>query len=114
MAYTLILQNLASRKEYLVRGLQDSSETYLCYVFENFVMPEGAEEGEYEGLLFIDNRNDCEYTLSDVPENTLISTTDGDVQVKHLRPERFILKYGEVAKTNNTYREDNKTFYSRG
>ena len=46
MAYTLILQNLASRKEYLVRGLQDSSETYLCYVFENFVMPEGAEEGE--------------------------------------------------------------------
>ena len=113
MAYTLLLQNLASRKEYLITGLQDKSETYLCYVFEDFVMPEGAQEGEYEGLLFIDNRSDSEYTLSDVLEDTVISTADGDVQVKRLRPERFILKYGDIENTNK-YREDNQTFYYRG
>ncbi len=113
MAYTLLLQNLASRKEYLITGLEDTSETYLCYVFDNFVMPEGAQEGEYEGLLFIDNRTDSEYTLSDVLEDTVISTADGDVKVKHLRPERFILKYGDIERTAK-FREDNKTFYYQG
>ena len=114
MAYTLLLQNLASRKEYFIKGLKDTSETYLCYVFENFVMPEGAQEGEYEGLLFRDDRNDSDYTLSDKLSDTVVSTLDGDVQVKHLRPERFILKYGDVPTTNNTYREDNKTYYYKG
>lgn len=111
--YTLLMQNLASRKEYLITGLEDKSKTYLCYVFENFSMPEDAQEGEYECFLFIDDRRDSEYTLSDVLENTLISTADGDVQVKHLRPERFILKYGDIERTAN-YREDNKTFYYKG
>lgn len=113
MAYTLLLQNLASRKEYLITGLKDTSETYLCYIFKDFVMPEGAQEGEYEGLLFIDNRTDSEYELNDVLEDTLISTADGDVRVKHLRPERFILKYGDIENTAR-YREDNKTFYYKG
>ena len=111
--YTLLLQNLASRKEYLITGLVDKSKTYLCYVFENFSMPEGAQEGEYEGLLFRDDRRDSEYTLSDVLEDTLISTADGDVRVKHLRPERFILKYGDIERTAK-YREDNKTYYYKG
>lgn len=113
MAYTLLLQNLASRKEYLITGLKDTSETYLCYVFKDFVMPEDAQEGEYEGLLFRDDRNDSEYTLSDVLENTVISTADGDVEVKHLRPERFILKYGDIVK-KNTYKQENREFYYRG
>ena len=111
--YTLLLQNLASRKEYLITGLVDKSKTYLCYVFENFSMPEDAQEGEYEGLLFRDDRSDSEYTLSDVLEDTLISTADGDVRVKHLRPERFILKYGDIERTAK-YREDNKTYYYKG
>lgn len=113
MAYTLLLQNKASRKEYVIRGLQDKSKSYLCYVFENFVMPEGSQFGEYDGLLFIDDREDSEYALSDVLENTVVSTADGDVKVKHLRPERFILKYGEV-KDDKVYREKNQTYYYKG
>lgn len=113
MAYTLLLQNLASRKEYLITGLEDKSKTYLAYVFENFSMPEGAQEGEYECFLFIDNRKDSEYQLNDVLENTVISTADGDVEVKHLRPERFILKYGDIEK-KNTYKQENREFYYRG
>ena len=111
--FTLLLQNKASRKEYIITGLKDSSRTYLAYEFDNFVMPEGAQEGEYEGLLFRDDRKDSEYTLSDVLENTVVSTADGDVQVKHLRPERFILKYGDIERTAK-YREDNKTYYYKG
>lgn len=113
MAYTLLLQNKASSKEYIIRGLQDTSSTYLCYVFENFVMPDGAQHGEYEGLLFIDDRNDSEYELSDVLENTVVTTADGEVKVRHLRPERFLLKYGDVQE-KNTYRKENKTYYYKG
>lgn len=113
MAFTLLLQNKANSKEYVIRGLQDSSKTYLCYVFENFVMPEGAQHGEYEGLLFIDDRNDSDYELSDVLENTVVTTEDGDVKVKHLRPERFILKYGDI-KEKNVYKPENREYYYKG
>ena len=109
MKYDLLIQNMASKKEYLITGLEDRSDSYLCYVFNNFSMPEKAQEGEYEGLLFYNGRNDCEYTLNDVLEETLISTSDGDVLVKHLRPERFILKYGNITRSN-AYRSENKEY----
>ena len=111
--YTLLIQNRASRQEYVIRGLVDKSKTYLAYIFEDFVMPEGAQFGEYEGLLFVDDREDSEYELSDVLGNTVVSTSDGDVKVKHLRPERFILKYGDYA-DDKVFRKDNIEYYYKG
>lgn len=111
--YTLLIQNKASKKEYVIRGLQDKSKSYLCYTFEHFYMPDGSQYGEYEALLFTDDREDSEYNLSDVLENTVVSTADGDVMVKHLRPERFMLKYGDIS-DDKVYRETNKTYYYKG
>ena len=113
MIYTLLLQNTASRKEWAIRGLVDKSDTYLCYLFQNFAMPEDANDGEYELLLFPDERDDTQYELNDVLENTLAKTDVGDIMVKYLMPERHILKYGEVV-GSNLYMENNREYYYQG
>ena len=113
MTYTLLLQNTASRKEWAIRGLVDTSDTYLCYLFENFSMPEDANDGEYELLLFPDERKDTVYELNDVLEETIAKTADGNIKVKYLTPERHILKYGELS-DRNLYLEKNKEYYYQG
>lgn len=94
MGYTLILQHNATRREFLITGLTDAQETNLAYVFKNFDMPEEAQEGEYTGVLFWDGRKDTEYELNDCLLDTLCRTGEGDVKVRDLRPEIFLLKYG--------------------
>lgn len=108
MGYTLLLQNNASRQEYLITGLKDKGN-FLAYFFEDFEMPEDAAEGEYTGLLFWDGRSDTEYVLDDILLNTLCKTGEGDVFVRDLRPEIFLLKYGTPAE-KNTYRKTNKDY----
>ena len=93
MKFSIILQNRASKVEYLLTGLTNSSQNILAYVFEDFEMPEGAEYGEYTGILFIDNRYDSVYDLKDDVLSSTVSTAEGTVEVRHLRPEVFILKY---------------------
>lgn len=104
MGYTLILQHNATRREFIVTGLTDKSETNLAYVFENFDMPEDAQEGEYTGVLFYDGRSDTRYELNDSLLDTLCRTGEGDVKVRDLRPEIFLLKYG-VEPAQGTYRK---------
>lgn len=108
--FDLILQNTASKQEYLIQGLTDTSDSWLVYVFENFQMPEGAEEGEYYGALYRNFRKDCEYELNDVITETLIHTNEGDVRVRDLRPELFLMKFGDVV-SQSKFREENKNYY---
>lgn len=108
--YDLIIQNTASKQEYLIQHLQDTSTSWLQYVFENFAMPEGAQFGEYIGALYRNYRNDCTYTLSDVITDTLIETNEGSVHVRDLRPELFILKYVDFEDAK-PYQEENKNYY---
>lgn len=110
MGYTIILQNNASRKEYLLTGLTDSKETFMAYVFKDFLMPDDAPEGEYKGVLFWDGRMDTEYELSDEILDCICHTSEGDVLVRHLRPEIFILKYGKGGLDDNTYRKNNNDY----
>ena len=90
------MQNRASKQEYLLTGLTNASQNILAYVFEDFEMPPGAEYGEYTGLLFIDNRTDSVYDLKDDVLSSTVSTAEGTVEVRHLRPEVFLLKYASV------------------
>lgn len=110
MGYTLILQNNGSRAEYLITGLTDAKETFLAYIFYDFEMPEDAQEGEYTGVLFWDGRKDTEYVLNEVLLDTLCRTGEGDVLVRDLRPEIFLLRYGAGGE-RDTYRENNEDYY---
>lgn len=101
--YDLILQNNASKKEYLVSGLKDTGN-WQAYVFEGFSMPEGAPYGEYYGALIWNGRSDVVYDFRDVLLDTVLRTGQGDVLLRDLRPEIFLLRYGEVEPAN-IYRE---------
>lgn len=108
--FDLILQNTASKQEYLIQHLRDTSDSWLQYVFENFQMPEGAQYGEYVCALYRNYRNDCVYTLKDVITETEIETSVGTVKVKDLRPELFIMKFFGTEE-GDPYREENKSYY---
>lgn len=108
--FDLILQNTASKQEYLIQHLEDTSESWLQYVFEDFEMPDGAQYGEYVGALYRNDRDDCVYTLRDVITETVIATEEGTVMVRDLRPELFILKYVGSPEAE-PYVEENKNYY---
>lgn len=112
MPFDLIIQNNASKQVFLISGLTDSSDTSLAYIFKNFSMPEKAQEGEYLCLLFRNGREDVEYNYSDVLLDTVARTLDGDVQVRYLRPEIFLMKYGENG-VDYVYRTKDKEYIYR-
>ena len=113
MGYTLLLQNNGSKQEYIITGLTDTGN-FLAYVFDGFEMPDGAGQGEYTGILFYDGREDTEYQLSDVLLNTICRTGEGNVCVRDLRPEIFLLKYS-TPEDRNEYRQNNNDYvYYRG
>ena len=110
--YDLILQNTASKQEWVIRGLVNVSNVNLYYQFEEFSMPEGANTGEYFYALIWNVRDDVEYTLKDDIMKTIVHTGDGDVKLKDLQPETGILRYG-VIEGGNTYRNKNTDFVYR-
>ena len=111
--YTLILQNNGSKVEYLLTGLVDVADNWLAYVFEDFQMPEGAEYGEYTGILFKDNRKDSVYDLKDDILSSTVATAEGTIEVRHLRPEVFLLKYAsdELEIEHIPFREKENNYY---
>lgn len=110
MGYTIILQNNAERREFLLTGLKDTNETFMAYIFDDFDMPEDAPEGEYTGVLFWDGRKDVEYELNDVILDSICHTGEGDVKVRDLRPEIFLMKYGRGGLDENEYRKKNNDY----
>lgn len=112
MGYDIIIQNSATKQEYLISGLTDSGNR-LAYVFEDFVMPEGAQSGEYYGALIWNGRGDVEYEFKDVLLETILHTGEGDVQLKDLRPEVFLMRYGTV-EASAVYKDNNTEYYYYG
>ena len=90
--------------------MKNKSKTHLAYLFKNFQMPDDAPYGEYFCALYWNSRKDCSYTMEDDIRDTTIHTNDGDVQIKYLRAEYFLMKYGEITQELN-YLEKNKDFY---
>lgn len=112
MGYDIILQNSATKREYLVSGLTDSGNR-LAYVFEDFAMPEDAQFGEYYGALIWNGRRDVTYEFKDVVLETILHTNEGDVRLRDLRPEVFLMRYGTV-EAEAVYRDNNTEYYYYG
>lgn len=108
--YTMLIQNLASKREWVIQRLRNTGDNWLSYNFEGFKMPDDAPYGEYSCILFFNSRTDCSYDVRDDLKETVIHTADGDVKVRDLRCEYFLLKYGDEQKELE-YLEGNKDFY---
>ena len=96
MPFDLIIQNNASKEIFLIQGLIDYSETPLSYYFKNFTMPSGAKEGEYTCVLFRNGRDDVQYEFKNEILTSIAHTLEGDVELRYLRPEVFLMKYGNI------------------
>ena len=94
--YTIICQSTATRQEFVIEHLINVSPSPLYYQFNRFRMPVGAPTGEYRCALIWNGRDDCVYVTSDDLMETVIETEEGDVKLKDLRPEVFLLRYGDV------------------
>lgn len=110
--FDLILQNNASKQEWVIRGLQNTSESHLSYVIDNFEMPADAPEGEYFYALVWNIREDVEYELKDDILSSIVHTSDSEMQLRDLQPEIGLMRYGNV-ETKNTYRNKNNEFLYR-
>lgn len=104
------MKHLATQREFVIRRLRNASENWLSYTFEGFQMPDDAPYGEYSCILFYNSRKDTTFEVKDDLKETIIHTADGDVKVRDIRAEYFLLKYGEEQKELE-YLESNKDFY---
>lgn len=111
--FTLVLQNTSTRKEYVVQHLTNTSPSPLYYNFPRFRMPVGAEPGEYRCALIWDGRDDTVYLTGDDLMETLIQTEEGDVYLKDLRPEVFLLRFGQVEDKGVTIEKNKGYVYYR-
>lgn len=109
MGFDLILQNSATKAEYLVSGLVDSGNR-LAYVFDGFAMPEDARTGEYYCALIWNGRKDVTYEFKDVLLDSVLHTDEGDVTLRDLRPEVFLMRYGTV-EADAIYADKNTEYY---
>lgn len=112
MPFDILLQNQASKEIYIISGVNDTSETSLAYLFEDFSMPENAQEGEYTCVLFRNGRKDVVYEFKNDILETIAHTGEGDVALRLLRPEIFLLKYGEINEVYG-YRKSDKEYVYR-
>lgn len=112
MGFDMIIQNNASKQEYVIQGLTDKGNP-MAYLFEDFEMPEGAQNGEYYGVLIWNGRDDVEYELKDVLLDTILHTSVGDVLLRDLRPEMFLLKYGTITNEVLSLDGDKEFLYYR-
>lgn len=111
--FDLILQNNASKKIYLYKGLENDSENNLYIRFSNFEFVNGEPDGEYTYYLIFNGRNDVVYEFKDTPINTILHTGDGDVKLGDLQPKTGLLRIGKIAE-NKAYRNnkaDNEFIY---
>lgn len=111
MPFDLIIQNTASKEVFLISGITDSSDTYMAYLFKNFTMPAKAQEGEYNCILFRNGRNDVEYEFKTDLLSSIAHTDEGDVEFRYLRPEVFLMKYGEIKDKNKYYNGGDKKVF---
>ena len=111
--FTIIAQNSATRQEFVIEHLVNSSPSPLYYQFRRFTMPAGAPKGEYRCALIWNGRDDCVYVTSDDLMETLIKTEEGDVYLKDLRPEVFLLRYGDLEDTGLKINRDTNYVYRR-
>lgn len=109
MGFTLLLQHSASKREWLIEGLSDKGN-HMAYVFEDFLMPEEAPDGEYYCALVWNGREDVEWEIKDVPLDSIAHTSAGDVKLRDLRPEVFLMRYGIVESTAQ-FRDTDKQYY---
>lgn len=109
--FDLIFQVNASKKTGVISGLKDVGNP-LAYVFEDFAFPEDVPEGEITGYLIYNGRGDVEYELKDVVLESILRTGDGNVCLRDLRPEIFLMRYGDVQPAA-IYRETNTQYYYR-
>ena len=109
MGFDLLIQHSASKREWVVSGLTDKGNT-MAYVFKDFVMPEDAPEGEYYCVLVWNGREDVEWDVKDVLLDSVARTSEGNVMLRNLRPEIFLMRYG-VVESPAQYRDTDKQYY---
>lgn len=100
--YDIILQNCATKQEYIVEKLENSSKNGLYLQFDGFSMPEGAPDGEYRYYLIANQRDDVEYELiDDILKSKVKVGDDFECKLWQLNPIMGLMKYGEEIKINN-------------
>lgn len=98
--YDIIIQNNASKKFYLLQGLEDIAPTELYLEFSNVELPEDLPDGEYTYACFINDRDDVSYDFKTPILDTIIHTDDGDIVLKDIQPFTGLLRVGNIEQSN--------------
>lgn len=107
--YDLIYQVNASKKNGVIQGLKDTGNR-MAYIFKDFNFPDDVPYGEITGALIWNGRKDVTYEFKDVLLDSVLHTDEGDVTLRDLRPEVFLMRYGTV-EADAIYADKNTEYY---
>lgn len=111
MKYDILIQNNGSKEIFIISGQTNTSDNHLYFKFEDLILPERAQDGEYTYAIINNDLPDVEYELKSVLLDSKVSVSGQTYTLRDLKPVVGLMRVGEV-EDKNTYREtDNKTYY---
>lgn len=106
--FDLILWNNSTKACYLYPKNRDMGSAGY-YIFENLDFS-SLPSGEYTYAIVHNDRNDVVYEESEIPLNTLIKTSEGNVRLRDLAIETGLLKIKGDNKEKTSYRNREVSF----
>ena len=99
--YDIILQNNASKQNFLFTGLTDASESHLYHKFEVDI---DAQEGEYTYAVVYNERDDVQYEFKTPLLDTILHYgEDESIVLRLLQPNTGLLRIGDKVEPANIY-----------
>lgn len=104
--YDLIIQNSASKENFLYSGLTDNSGSHLYFQFTNLDLD--VPDGEYTYCLLRNDRDDVVYDFTTPILDSMVHADGKDVMLRDLQPITGLLRVGDAIQNKNTYDNNNK------
>lgn len=111
MLYDIIIQNNGDKRMWVLRGLENVSDTHLYLDFEDVELPEGAEDGEYTYACIQNSLQEAQYDLKTAILDTIVTVDGSEFKLKDLKPITGIIRVGEVTDKNIYQDKKNKNYY---
>lgn len=111
MLYDIIIQNNGDKRMWVLRGLENVSDTHLYLDFEGVEWPTGAEDGEYSYACIMNTLNNAEYGLKTAILDTVVTVDGSEFKLRDLKPITGLIRVGEVKEKNVYQDKKNKNYY---
>lgn len=109
--FDILIQNNASKEIFILKQLENVSDSNLYLQFEDVDLPAAVKGGEYTYAVIFNDREDVEYETKSLLLKTVLHTDEGDFILGDLKPITGLLRVGEIETINQYKKDENKPIY---